>query len=70
MYMFILDLGISPYIKCYMGKTLIQGCVSTNLLSFIEELNSHKFVFMDEKDLNDFVKSTQTKDEIGNNTLH
>ena len=41
LYFFILDLGISPFIKCYEKKSIIQACIVSKRLDFLRELLSH-----------------------------
>ena len=40
-YMFILDIGISPFVKCYEGCNLIQGCIEAYRIDFLKELLMH-----------------------------
>ena len=43
-YFFIIDLGISPFVKCYQGKTLIEACIDSRRLDTLKELLSHTYV--------------------------
>lgn len=69
-YLFILDLGISPFIKCYRNKTLIHACVVSNRADFMRELLSHHYECYDVKDWETFAKSCKSKDYRGDNVLH
>ena len=69
-YFFILDLGISPFVKCYTGKTLMHSCINANRVDFLTELLSHNYECYDEKDYNKFVKSFSAKDDRGNGIFH
>lgn len=50
LYYFIIDLGISPFIKCYEKKSIIQACIVSNRLDFLRELISHEYEVLSEKD--------------------
>jgi len=49
-YIFIMDLGISPFVKCYDRKTMISATVSSGRLDLLEELLSHTYetVYLDD----------------------
>ena len=42
-YIFIMDIGISPFVKCYDGKSMISATVPSGRLEFLKELLSHKY---------------------------
>ena len=69
-YIFVLDLGISPFIKCYQEKSLVQACVLARRNDFLRELLSHKYEMLTKNDFEDFVKSCKSKDRKGNNIFH
>lgn len=69
-YFFLLDLGISPFIKCYRNKTLMAACVQSKRLDFMKELLSHKYECYNPVDFERFVKSCKCKDYRGDNVLH
>lgn len=69
-YIFVLDLGISPFIKCYQEKSLVQACVIARRNDFLRELLSHKYEMLTKSDFKDFVKSCKSKDRKGNNIFH
>jgi hypothetical protein len=43
LYFFILDLGLSPFIKCYEKKSIIQACIVSASFDFLRELLSHEY---------------------------
>jgi hypothetical protein len=43
LYYFIIDLGLSPFIKCYEKKSIIQACIVSGRLDFLRELLSHEY---------------------------
>jgi len=57
LYYFIIDLGISPFVKCYEKKSIIQACVRSGRLDFLRELLSHKYELLNNKDVEIFKKS-------------
>ena len=69
-YIFILDLGISPFIKCYQEKSLIQACITSRRYDFLRELLSHRYECATPKDYKDFINSCKAKDWKGNNVFH
>jgi hypothetical protein len=46
LYFFILDLGLSPFIKCYEKKSIIQACIVSGRFDFLRELLSHEYEFL------------------------
>jgi hypothetical protein len=46
-YIFLFDLGISPFIKCYQEKSLVQACVTSRRFDFLREILSHKYECFD-----------------------
>ena len=69
-YIFILDLGISPFIKCYQEKSLIQACIVSRRYDFLRELLSHQYELITPKAFEEFEKSCKGKDYKGNNIFH
>ena len=57
LYFFILDLGISPFVKCYEKKSIIQACIKSGRLDFLRELLSHDYELLDKHDVEIFKKS-------------
>lgn len=56
-YIFIIDLGISPFVQCYNGRNLFQACIHSQRLDFFEELLSHKYELLNNRDLDTFRNS-------------
>jgi len=70
-YLFILDIGVSPFVRCYEGKTLIQGCIAAYRDDFLKELLLHKYEFITHKEFEIFKYSAvHNKDNTGNNLMH
>jgi hypothetical protein len=69
-YFFVLDLGISPFVKCYKSKSLIHACVESGRLDFMRELLKHKYECWTEDAANRFVKTLACKDIGGDNIFH
>jgi len=69
-YFFIIDLGISPFVKCYQGKTLIEACIDARRIDTLKELLSHTYIVHNTEDKNLLRKSGKNKDINGNNALH
>ena len=69
-YFFIMDLGISPFVKCYQDKSLVQACITTRRLHFLEEILSHHYYVISQKELEFFKKTAKGKDIYGNNIFH
>ena len=69
-YIFLFDLGISPFIKCYQEKSLAQACVTARRFDFLRELLSHKYECFDKQAMKDFKNSCKGKDWKGNNIFH
>jgi len=69
-YYFMLELGISPFIKSYRGKNLVSSCVTEGFKDFLLELLSHKYVVQSNFEAKLLKKSAQSKDETGNNIMH
>jgi len=61
-YYFILDLGISPFIKAYQGKSLMTACVTENLTKFTKEIMSHRYVVRNDYQKQLLMKSAKQKD--------
>lgn len=70
LYFFILDLGISPFIKCYEKKSIVQACIKAGRLDFLREILSHEYELLDKKDAEIFKKSARGKDKLGENIYH
>ena len=62
LYFFIIDLGISPFVKCYKSKSILQACISSNRLDFLRELLSHTYEVLAPDDIEIFKKSCKGKD--------
>lgn len=56
-YIFIIDLGISPFVKCYNKRNLFQACVASGRVDFLRELLNHKYEVRTKKDLAIFKKT-------------
>lgn len=69
-YLFIMDLGISPFVKCYDHKTLISATVHSGRIRFLQELLSHRYVVIHANDFESMQKRCASKDIKGNNLLH
>jgi hypothetical protein len=69
-YVFIIDLGISPFVKCYQNKSIVQACVLSRRLDFLRELLSHQYEVMNPKQVDIMAKTCQGKDIFGNNVFH
>ena len=69
-YFFLLDLGISPFIKCYQKKTLIHACVRAERVDFLRELLRHDYEMADPQTFEVFEKSCKNKDHKGDNVFH
>ena len=61
-YVFIIDLGISPFVKCYQNKSIVQACVLSRRLDFLRELLCHKYEVMNPKQVAIMAKTCQGKD--------
>ena len=70
LYFFIIDLGISPFVKSYQNKSILQACISSNRLDFLRELLSHTYEVLSPDDIEIFQKSCKGKDIEGNNIFH
>lgn len=69
-YVFIIDLGISPFVKCYQNKSIVQACVLSRRLDFLRELLSHEYEVLNPKEVKIFAHTAQGKDIFGNNIFH
>ena len=69
-YFFVLDLGISPFVKCYKSRSLIHACVESGRLDFMRELLKHRYECWTEGDANRFLKTLACKDLDGDNVFH
>jgi hypothetical protein len=69
-YFFVLDLGISPFVKSYRGRSLMHACVESGRVDFMRELLSHKYECQTEKEAIRLVKTTASKDDDGDNVFH
>ena len=66
-----MDLGISPFIKCYDGKSLISATVHSKQHEFFKELLGHTYVCGHESDYMDMIKRcAKTRNILGNNLMH
>jgi hypothetical protein len=70
LYFFIMDLGISPFVKCYKNKSILQACISSKRFDFLRELLSHTYEVLTPNDIEVFKKSCKGKDLEGNNIFH
>jgi len=69
-YLFIMDCGVSPFVKAYEGRTLISATVPSCSVQFLTELLSHKYLVRFEEDFEQLIKRCKSKDVRGNNLLH
>ena len=70
-YIFIIDLGISPFIKCYKEKNFFQACIISEQKNFLQELLSHIYEVYDERTLVRFKQIIQTDADVnGQNLFH
>ena len=69
-YFFVLDLGISPFIKCYKKRSLIHACIESGRLDFMRELLNHKYECWDVDAAERFIKTLACKDAAGDNIYH
>ena len=69
-YFFIIDLGISPFVKCYNKKNLLEACIKSRRFDTLKELLSHTYICLTPEECLKFDKSTKAKDVEGNNLLH
>lgn len=70
LYFFILDLGISPFVECYRGKSIMQACVSTRRVALLEQLLLQRYIVKTPGDLKILEETTKDEDDIGNNIYH
>ena len=70
LYFFIMDLGISPFVKCYEKKSIVQACIKAERLDFLRELLCHEYELLNKKDAEIFKKSARGKDINGDNIYH
>ena len=71
LFFFVMDMGVSPFVKCYDDVALISGLIRSREFTLIELLLSHKFecVFYDEWSY--FIRQiSHSSDRYGNNILH
>jgi hypothetical protein len=57
LYIFIMDLGISPFIQCYNDANFLSACVLSDRDDFLKELLSHTYVLYNEDDKDVFEES-------------
>ena len=70
-YIFLLDLGLSPFTKCYDAKSLISAAVQSRNRKFFKELLQHDYILNNEMDFNRMVKNCgNSRDYHGNNLMH
>jgi len=69
-YLFIMDCGVSPFVKAYEGRTLISATVPSESIEFLTELLSHTYMVRFEEDFEELKKRCKSKDAKGNNLLH
>jgi hypothetical protein len=67
---FIVDIGISPFIDCFKGRNLAQACVEAGVVDFLKEILKHKYKLTARKDLEKFYNSLASSDQVGNNIFH
>ena len=66
-----MDLGISPFTKCYDGKSLLSATVHSKQINFFRELLGHTYICGNTSDYNNMIKRcTKTRNIIGNNLMH
>ena len=69
-YFFVMDLGISPFVKCYQNKSLIQACVKARQKQLMAELLQHEYEVKNPKEIGILAKTCKGKDIFGNNIFH
>ena len=70
-YLFVLDIGVSPFVQCYEGCNLIQGCIEAYRIDFLKELLMHQYECLNRQELDLFLSSAQvSQDKTGNNLMH
>ena len=69
-YLFIMDCGVSPFVKAYEGRTLISATVPSESIELLTELLSHTYMVRFEEDFEQLKKRCKSKDVRGNNLLH
>lgn len=69
-YFFVLDLGVSPFVKSYRKRSLMHACVESGRLDFMRELLSHRYECWTEDEALRLIKTTACKDEMGDNIYH
>lgn len=71
MYIFLLDLGISPFTKCYDAKSLISAAVYSRNRAFFKELLQHDYIVNNAKDYERMIKNCEnSRNYHGNNLMH
>jgi hypothetical protein len=70
LYLFIMDIGIFPFEKCYDGKSIISACVTAGKPELLKELLMHDYVVHYESDLDLCRARCKAKDSNGNNFMH
>ena len=69
-YIFIADLGISPFVKCYNKRSIIQACIASEREDMLRELLSHKYELLNKEAYEIFKSTLKSKDFKGNNVFH
>jgi hypothetical protein len=69
-YFFIMDLGISPFVKCFDGKNLLEACIKSRRFDTLKELLSHTYICCTPEECLELDNSSRDKDIHGNNLLH
>ena len=71
LYIFIMDLGVSPFVKCYDDVALLTGLVRSGEFTILRDLLKHKYITIYYEDFA-FLKRQikRATDRWGNNILH
>lgn len=66
-----MDLGVSPFVKCYDEVALITGLVRSGEYTILRDLLKHKYLTIYYEDFSFLKKQIQYEtDRWGNNILH
>ena len=70
LYLYIMDIGIFPFEKCYEGRTIMSACVTARNVTLLRELLKHEYAVHYKDDLAFAKRRCKSKDTFGNNLLH
>jgi len=70
LYLFIMDVGMFPFEKCYEGRTIMSGCVTARNVSLLRELLKHEYCVHYKDDFDFAKRRCKSKDAVGNNLMH